>query len=174
MFGRFYSDAQGPSESGLRAWCFSFLVRLAGASRGPPEHRHEASRIHFSTIRWFPAPLAARAGVRPRQQSGENLVVFRVAPVSSGHPVSGRTAVSAGLLFVPCASLFFACVFFGDALTPRAPREGKPTAQLSPTREVHHHNRYGVIDLCRGSRCFGTEHRTRPKVVAHIQRQAQP
>jgi hypothetical protein len=39
---------------------FVFCFFLAGASRGPPEHRLEASRIHFSAIWWFLAPLLAK------------------------------------------------------------------------------------------------------------------
>ena len=67
------SDFVGPSEQDFRVApcvvcrrvrprgpgrCFCFF--LAGASRGPPEHRLEASRIHFSAIWWFLAPLLAK------------------------------------------------------------------------------------------------------------------
>ena len=70
------SDFVGPSEQDFRvapcvvcrrvrprrpgrSFCFLFFF-LAGASRGPPEHRLEASRIHFSAIWWFLAPLLAK------------------------------------------------------------------------------------------------------------------
>ena len=50
----------GEYDCGSSCLLVFFLVCLAGASKGHPEHRLEASRIHFSAIRCFLAPPVAK------------------------------------------------------------------------------------------------------------------